>query len=39
MHILLIQHMPGNFTKSFAERLNSLCKMAKIQARETVNND
>ncbi|MDF1583547.1 MAG: chemotaxis response regulator protein-glutamate methylesterase [Methyloprofundus sp.] len=34
--ILLVQHMPGNFTNSFAERLNALCK---IQVREAVNND
>lgn len=25
--ILLIQHMPGTFTKAFAERLNSICKI------------
>jgi len=25
--ILLIQHMPGTFTKAFAERLNGLCKI------------
>jgi len=34
--ILLVQHMPGNFTKSFAERLNALCK---IQVQEAVNHD
>ncbi|WP_435237058.1 protein-glutamate methylesterase/protein-glutamine glutaminase [Psychromonas sp. PT13] len=27
MPILLIQHMPGTFTKAFAERLNGICKI------------
>ena len=34
--ILLVQHMPGNFTSSFAERLNALCK---VQVREAVNHN
>lgn len=31
--ILIVQHMPPNFTKSFAERLNSLCAMNVTEAR------
>ncbi|MCQ8182873.1 chemotaxis response regulator protein-glutamate methylesterase [Methylomonas sp. SURF-1] len=34
--ILLVQHMPPNFTKSFAERLNSLCS---IEVREAQDGD
>ncbi|MBI3479056.1 MAG: chemotaxis response regulator protein-glutamate methylesterase [Nitrosomonadales bacterium] len=34
--ILVTQHMPENFTKSFAERLNSLCK---ISVKEAENNE
>ena len=34
--ILVTQHMPENFTKSFAERLNSLCK---ISVKEAVHNE
>lgn len=34
--ILLIQHMPGTFTPSFAERLNTLCK---IQVKQAVNGE
>lgn len=30
--ILVTQHMPENFTKSFAERLNSLCKISVKEA-------
>ena len=30
--ILLIQHMPGTFTKAFAERLNGLCKISVKEA-------
>lgn len=30
--IVLIQHMPGTFTKAFAERLNGLCKIHVKQA-------
>jgi len=36
MPILLVQHMPPNFTKSFAERLNSLCN---IEVREAQDGD
>ena len=34
--ILVTQHMPENFTKSFAERLNNLCK---ISVKEAVHNE
>lgn len=34
--ILLVQHMPGNFTKSFAERLNQICN---IRVKEAENGD
>lgn len=34
--VLLIQHMPGNFTPSFAERLN---KLSKIEVREARDGD
>ncbi len=34
--IVLVQHMPGNFTKAFAERLDSLCH---IKIREAKNGD
>ena len=34
--ILLVQHMPENFTKAFAERLNRQCK---IEVREAVDGD
>lgn len=34
--ILLIQHMPGTFTKAFAERLNGNCK---IKVKEAENGD
>ncbi len=30
--VLLVQHMPGNFTSSFAERLNESCSMQVKQA-------
>ncbi|MEI6897074.1 MAG: chemotaxis response regulator protein-glutamate methylesterase [Psychromonas sp.] len=30
--ILLIQHMPGTFTKAFADRLNSICKITVKEA-------
>lgn len=30
--ILLIQHMPGTFTKAFADRLNGLCKISVKEA-------
>ncbi|PKF62926.1 chemotaxis response regulator protein-glutamate methylesterase [Psychromonas sp. psych-6C06] len=30
--ILLIQHMPGTFTKAFAERLNGLCQISVKEA-------
>jgi two-component system, chemotaxis family, protein-glutamate methylesterase/glutaminase len=34
--IVIVQHMPENFTATFAERLNSLCEM---EVREAKNND
>src|SRR5690606_780700 len=34
--IVLVQHMPENFTKAFAERLNKQCH---IQVREAVDGD
>ncbi len=34
--IIIVQHMPEHFTKSFAERLNGLCK---IEVKEAENND
>jgi two-component system chemotaxis response regulator CheB len=34
--IIIVQHMPAKFTTSFAERLNSLCK---IQVKEAVSGD
>lgn len=34
--IVVVQHMPANFTTSFAERLNSLCQMT---VREACDND
>ncbi len=34
--IVLVQHMPENFTKAFAERLNKQCR---IQVREAVDGD
>ncbi len=32
--VLIVQHMPGNFTSSFAERLDQLCSMKVKQADE-----
>lgn len=34
--IVIVQHMPENFTKSFAQRLNDICPM---EVREARNND
>lgn len=34
--IVIVQHMPEHFTKSFAQRLNSLCR---IEVKEAENND
>ncbi len=34
--IVIVQHMPEHFTKSFAQRLNSLCQ---IEVKEAENND
>jgi len=34
--IIVVQHMPAQFTRAFAERLDSLCK---IKVREAANND
>jgi two-component system, chemotaxis family, protein-glutamate methylesterase/glutaminase len=32
--ILIVQHMPQYFTKSFAERLNESCKLEVVEARD-----
>lgn len=32
--ILLVQHMPGTFTKAFAERLNTMCKITVKEAQQ-----
>lgn len=32
--ILVVQHMPQNFTKAFADRLNSLCKLEVKEAED-----
>lgn len=32
--IVIVQHMPEHFTKSFAERLDSLCKISVKEARD-----
>jgi two-component system, chemotaxis family, protein-glutamate methylesterase/glutaminase len=32
--ILLVQHMPGTFTKAFAERLDKLCKIRISEAKD-----
>jgi two-component system, chemotaxis family, protein-glutamate methylesterase/glutaminase len=32
--IIIVQHMPANFTTSFAERLNSLCAMSVKEAED-----
>ena len=32
--ILIVQHMPENFTKSFSERLNSLCELEVREAKD-----
>jgi two-component system chemotaxis response regulator CheB len=34
--VVVVQHMPENFTKSFADRLNTLCR---VTVKEAVNND
>jgi two-component system chemotaxis response regulator CheB len=34
--VVIVQHMPEHFTKSFADRLNSLCK---VTVKEAANND
>ncbi|MBN2486588.1 MAG: chemotaxis response regulator protein-glutamate methylesterase [Bacteroidales bacterium] len=34
--VVIVQHMPENFTRSFAERLNSICK---IEVKEAQNGD
>lgn len=34
--IVIVQHMPGKFTQSFAERLDSICR---ISVKEACNND
>ena len=32
--ILIVQHMPQNFTKSFADRLNSICELEVKEAED-----
>jgi two-component system chemotaxis response regulator CheB len=32
--IVIVQHMPGSFTKAFAERLNSLCQISVKEAED-----
>ncbi|MDV4149736.1 CheB methylesterase domain-containing protein [Clostridium sp. AL.422] len=32
--VLIVQHMPSGFTKSFAERLNKKCKLEVLEANE-----
>lgn len=32
--IVIVQHMPPNFTKSLAQRLNSLCELSVLEAEE-----
>lgn len=32
--IVIVQHMPANFTKSLAERLNSLCSIRVVEAED-----
>ncbi|MDB2414570.1 chemotaxis response regulator protein-glutamate methylesterase [Rickettsiales bacterium] len=32
--IVIVQHMPVNFTKSFADRLNTICKMSTYEAHD-----
>lgn len=32
--IVLVQHMPASFTAAFAERLDSLCKISVVEARD-----
>ena len=32
--IVIVQHMPGSFTRSFAERLNHICQLEVREARE-----
>lgn len=32
--ILLVQHMPGTFTKAFAERLDRICRVSVSEARD-----
>ncbi|MDT8428984.1 MAG: chemotaxis response regulator protein-glutamate methylesterase [Pseudomonadales bacterium] len=32
--VLLVQHMPGSFTKAFAERLNRLCRVSVAEAED-----
>lgn len=32
--VVIVQHMPAGFTKMYAERLNKICKMSAVEAKE-----